>query len=279
MKRMRLMGVAAFVIAGMISGGAMAADDTVLSGWASAPVRIDGAVEDWADADFYTEEKYGVDYAFKNDDKNLYIFFIFRDPQFLSSIDMTGMKVFYNLDGKKRKNIGLHFSRKQVPAEEIVARMEKEGDVLTEQQKAEMMAKKMFMLYDAEVISAKRQVATGGQDDSQPPNFRYARGQDKSVAYEFRIPLSQAEHAGGLGVQPGQALTLGFEWGGTTPEIQKAMMARRAEASSRASGAATSMEGTMRDGEARAGDSSAGGFQAGPKRYNFFVDIKLAAKQ
>jgi len=279
MKRMTLWGVAAFVIAGMIGGLAMAADDTVPSGWASTLVRIDGAADDWADADFYVEEKYGVDYAFKNDDKNLYVFFIFRDPKFLSTIDMTGMKIFYNLDGKKRKNIGLHFNRKQVPAEEIIARMEKEGDVLTEQQKAEMMAKKMFMLYDAEVISAKRQVATGGQDDSQPPNFRFARGQDKSLAYEFRIPLSQAEHAGGLGVLPGQALTLGFEWGGTTPEIQKTMMARRAEASSRATGAATSMEGTMRDADPRAGDSSAGGFQAGPKRYNFFVDIKLTAKQ
>lgn len=281
MKRITSGAIAALAIAGMLCVNTAAAEETVLSVWTGEPVRIDANIDQWVGQPFYKEESVNLDYAFRNDDKNLYILFIFQDPQFLSSIEFSGVKIFYNLDGRKRKNTGVHFTRKQVPAEELIARMEKEGDVLTEQQKAEMMARQTFILYDGEVLSPKRQVSLGQKDDSQPPNFRFARGTEKSFVFEFRIPLSRSEQPAGIGVLPGQNLTLGFEWGGMTPEIQRNIMARRAEASSRAGTGVSDWDRSLDGGDGRVlGSSDAGDFRSTdrPKRHTFWIDLQLASK-
>ena len=43
--------------------------------------------------------------------------------------------------------------------------------------------------------------------------------------YEFRVPLTRTNQPGGVGAEPGQTIRLGFDWGGLTAEMKRAMMA------------------------------------------------------
>jgi len=57
------------------------------------------------------------------------------------------------------------------------------------------------------------------------------------------------------------------------------MMARRAAMGSQAGATDTSMEASLRDGDDRAdvGGDGPSGFTHGPKKYSFWIDLKLAA--
>ena len=100
-----LFAAATFVVSGYAQG-------TELS-WAAAPIQIDGLDQEWQDAVFMVDKKSKAEYAMRNDGKNLYILFVFKDRQGRSSLDRTGMKIYFNLEGKKKKTEGIHFFMKQ----------------------------------------------------------------------------------------------------------------------------------------------------------------------
>ncbi len=89
--------------------------------WASIPVIIDGSNSEWINGPFIFEKKVKVDYAFRNDSENLYVLFIFKDTKYLSSIDQTGMTLWLNTEGKKKKDYGIKFQRKIVSAEDYIS--------------------------------------------------------------------------------------------------------------------------------------------------------------
>jgi hypothetical protein len=262
---------------------ALAKDAVVESQWLAGPLRIDGADQDWQDATFLTDEASKVRYAVRNDGKNLYIMFLFSDVMSSSTLEYTGMRVFFGPDGKKNKNLGVLFTKKPMETELIIAELEKRGQPLTEEQKAELRKQKTHVVFVEEPISDKKDVVPSDPAvKTDPPVYRSAMKQ-KILCCEFRIPLSRVNEARGIGTEPGKTIKLGFEWGGMTNEIMKNIMADRAASGSSARQGASGMSSSVEAGAGGEGGGSGPDFAAynrDPrfKKHTFWVDLKLAAQ-
>lgn len=272
-------GLALMLFAGaaVLAGPCLAQDKAVASVWAEFPVKIDGLSQDWPDATFLTDKKSKAEYAFKNDGANLYILFVFKEPQALSTLESSGMTVYYTLDGKKKKGDGLRFLKRQLSAQDLIASLEEKGEVLTEERKAEILKQPGYVFYEGELVKPPKgtaQEVPPGQIDL--PTFRDQR-QQKVSFFEFRIPLEKVAQIGGLGAKPGQTVTLGFEWGGMTKEMIAVQMTRTAESSTRASAGAASMESSMQ-GDERVDSGGSSGVRRNPlaRKHSFWVSVKLA---
>lgn len=254
--------------------------------WAPTPVSIDGHRDEWTEVSLVTEKNLAIDYAFRHDGQNLYILFIFNDPKFLSTINATGMTIYFSPANKKSKDFGLRFIPKNLSGEEMIALMEKLKTELSEEQKAKLLAnpKARYLFYEAMVVGKKGEIfPPHDQEGVAPPIFRFGRS-GNSVIYEFRVPMApQSTYVAGIGFQPGQALRVGFEWGGMTQEMRKAMMARMAEQGTQARATDTSLERTLSGDEGDASLMMSGGggapLRSTPKKYSFWVDLKITQNQ
>jgi len=92
----------------------------VSSSWIGMPLSIDGSHTDWTDVTFTSAKRLSIDYSFKNDGENLYVIFVFRESRYLSTIRGTGMTIWFNNEGKKKRNYGIKFTKEQVSAEEFI---------------------------------------------------------------------------------------------------------------------------------------------------------------
>jgi hypothetical protein len=109
---------------------AVAAEKVIPSQWAAAPVRVDGANQEWQDAAILVDKTSKAEYALRNDDKYLYILFLFKVVKgvpVLSTYEMSGMKVFFSLDAKKHKDVGFHFVKKTVT---VLGQVGRPGEVV-----------------------------------------------------------------------------------------------------------------------------------------------------
>lgn len=251
---------------------APAKDEAVQSLWTSAPVKIDGLAQEWNDATPIFDKNSGAQYALKNDGHDLYIVMVLRGE---STIKYTGMKIFASAAAEKRTDVGILFIQKNMTADELIASLEKKGQTLTEDQKAEIRKRPTHPVFLEEPILPKGAPAPAGQ--LEPAQFRSMEGKGSAAVYEFKIPLSRI--AGGP-VQPGADIKLGFEWGGMTKEIRKNIMADRA-----ASGAVArqgEVDISVRDDS---GEGGGGGpdfsFNRDPryKKHAFRIEVKLAAQR
>lgn len=247
----------------------LSADQAVQSQWAASPPSIDGQIEDWQGDTMTFEKKVGVEYALRNDGSNLYILFVFKDPKYLSSIEMTGLTMYANTSGKKDKDFAVRFVKKMVSGEELVAYLEKQGQPLAEERKQELIGKPQFVIFAATAINKKGEeiFPSGLVPDVDLPGFRYGRQQDQ-IVYELQIPLcSRDHHPAGIGADPGKSVKIGFEWGGMTDEMRAAMRGR---------GGGTDWAGERATGRYT---GQVPDVAKGPKKYSFWADAQLAAAQ
>lgn len=261
-----------------VSGGAK--DKPAASLWTNAPLTIDGAILEWEGDGMLTDKKSKAEYAFRNDGENLYILFAFRDGESLSTIEATGMTIYYTLDSKKRKKDGLHFVKRQVGADALIASLERKGEVLPEETKEEMRKRPAYILYEGELVNPPKHVVSAPPAERlELPTFRSQKNPD-AVFYEFRIPLDHDPRLGGLGARPGQTVTLGFEWGGLTEQMIAARLARAAESSTRGSGGGGSID-PLGEREERADVTTGSGTMMrspAAKKHSFWVDVVLAGQ-
>lgn len=271
----------------MVSGfsflflSAEAADEFVQSAWAGRPVVIDASAEEWSDEVPLSQESPPVDVAVRNDAHNLYLLFIIRDNEFLSTLEATGMTIFVDPLGKKKKDQGLRFFRRQVNPDEFIQIVERRGQVLSEEQKQEIRSKSSYLLYDCEILEKKKSVPPESllAEGVVLPAFRYVKQGERTV-FEFRIPLGLGSGPGKIQIPRDRTFKLGFEWGGLTKEMQAARLARVVAASEKGAERETASESHARGG--RTGDFSTGGAssglsKSGPKKYSFWLDVKLAS--
>ncbi len=253
----------------------------VESYWAPDLMKIDGWNTEWNKEALSSEGKVSVDYAFMNDDKNLYILFVFKNPRYLSTIDLTGLKMFFNPEGKKGEDSGLRFVARKVSADTYIALMEKEIGPAPEDKKKAIRANPAYIIFGHEMI------AKGKPGDYKITGALFrSRRDNKTFIYEFSIPLETlAELAPEIGVEPGKVMDVEFKWGGTTEEINKALAGRIGDgAASAAGGAAAAGDLTSERGTegARLGNVEDSGSRLEqmrrmqPKKYSFQVSIKLA---
>jgi hypothetical protein len=274
----------------VLSVPAAAADKVVESMWAAGPMTIDGVAQEWDESTPIVDPGSKVEYALRNDGRNLYIIMVFRTPPQnvrakifpKSTLDYTGMRVFFTTEAKKNKDNGILFQKKQYTADALIASLEKQGRTLTEAQKAEIRQKPTHIVFSEEVIKPKKaSAATDTAAEAEPPVFRAIEKGPLAVC-EFRIPLSR------VGAEPGQTVKLGFEWGGMTAQILRDMMAGRADQSVSAGDGGVKSDSGF--GDSDSGTTGSGGFGStgggvgemgrNPRyaKHAFWVEAKLAAQ-
>lgn len=249
--------------------------EMISSRWASNQINIDGRSDDWKDEAFHFEKKLSIDYSFKNDAENLFILFVFKDPRYLSSIRDTGMTIWFNLEGKKKKNFGIQFIKKIVSPEVFISVLEEQKGALSEEEKNNIRANRQYFLHNAKVITKSGKSSSQVLDtgETQQAIFRTAK-QKECIVYEFAVPLKKvAEPSLGIGTEPGKTINLAFEWGGLTPEMKEAMLRRLADSGG------TPEKPALSGGSWSKGSSYGQGMPKvgkGPKKYSFWVQIKLS---
>jgi len=252
--------------------------EVIASNWVTSPLTIDGSNEDWGNEALNFEKKVDVDFGFRNDTENLYILFIFKDPKYLSSINATGMTLWFNTEGKKKKDYGLTFIKKQVSADAFISILEQQKGTLSEEEKNNIRANPRYFLHNIKVVGKETKPASQQADSEEESAalFRSMR-QEKMAMYEFAVPLKRmTEQVHGIGTEPGKIVKVGFEWGGLTEEMKKA----------RAEGHEIPGTDAMRRGEsADAWSKRSSGFSERssggrrPVQYSFWVDVQLAQSQ
>lgn len=264
-----------------VAGAAFPAEKIVQSQWATAPIRIDGSNQEWQDAAMFVDKGSKAEYSLRNDGKFLYILFVFKSLPALSTYEVSGMKVYYGLAGKKNKSTGFRFVKKTMTADELIANIEKGGEALTEEKKAEIRKQKGYMTYDGVPVDPEKAAGQPGPE-TEPATFRDKLSPQVSVV-EFRIPLARLVD-GGAAAAPGASIMLGFEWGGMTTEMRSAYMARMAASGSESRGAGGGDLGAQLGGGY---EGSEGGGTGGPmggrpdprtRKHSFWIDVKLAAQ-
>jgi len=295
MKRIYGSAIAILAAWSLLAASGAADEKTVESLWQTGPVTIDGVAQEWETSEPIIDETSQVQYALRNDGSNLYIIMVFRSPKPgsgsqaypKSTLDYTGMKVYFTTGEKKTKDYGILFQKKQYTADALIASMEKAGKVLTEAEKAEIRKKPTHIIFSEEIIKPKKSVEPAEKPaESDSPMYRQVDKGPLSVV-EIRIPLNRVRELGGLGAGPGQTVKLGFEWGGMTNQILRDMMAGRSDQSVSArdsgsaiqAGSADSMAGGE-GGDIRGMGSGVGEMGRNPryKKQAFWVEAKLAAE-
>jgi hypothetical protein len=250
-------------------------DKAAESLWTKTLMTIDASAEDWSGQALLADEGTGTELAFRNDADYLYLLLTVKDKEHLSTFDFTGMSVYFNTEGKKNKDRQLRFFRKMAKAEELIQALEKSGQTLSDEQKAELLSKKSYILYQCELIEGKKVSPVEALPAAQlpPPMFKVHTAGEKAF-FEFRIPLDREKQAAGIGATPGGNLKVGFEWGGLTEQ----MKARR-------------LKGMMAESESmgfsppQPSEYAGRGLQTqtdidmsktSPKKYSFWLDVKLA---
>jgi hypothetical protein len=253
-------------------------ENSVQSKWAIQPPTIDGLDTEWMKDEMISEEKMAVDYAFRNDAQNMYVLFVFNDPKYLSSIDATGITLFYNTEGKKKKDHAFHFIRTKVTGEELIAYLKQRGEVLSEQQMQSIDPQNMYSVFMTERTGKKDEEIsiTSPIPGILNPGFKIDKKGDAFV-FEFKIPLFKSETSPrGMGVEPGQTLKIGFEWGGMTEALMKRLSAQPGGGDASAEGRAQSVIDSRRGGATGAPRSAS---ERMPKKYSFWIDVTLAQDQ
>jgi hypothetical protein len=241
-----------------------AKDRVIESIWSLQPLNIDGSDEDWQGAALMTEKKVKVDYAVRNDASNMYVLFIFKDQKYLSNINQTGITMYFDSEGKKNKNKGFLFIQRKVGPDELIAYLEERGQSLSEQQIQSIKSKPQYVVFMAERLKENKEKAVEAVE-AMLPGFKVGRKENATI-FEFRVPLAQLESSpDGRGIEPGQSLKIGFEWGGMTEELAKRLRDQGANISG----------GGIDSGRTTGGAPSAASRRM-PKKYDFWFDVQLA---
>jgi len=258
-----------------LSFAALPKEKTVASNWTPSPLNIDGSSVEWGSDVLNTEKKVSVEYAFRNDAENLFVLFIFKDPKYLSTINATGITLWFNTERKKKKKYGITFMKQRVPAEAFISILEKQKGALSEEEKNNIRVNPYYFLHNTKVTDKERKSATqsAGGGEANLAVFRSMR-KEKMVVYEFAVPLKRlTENAHGIGTDPGKIIKVGFEWGGMTREMIEALAKRRADAAARPAAANRSGGSWSKGGAGGSGMSRAG---SRSKKFSFWVDVQLA---
>ena len=259
------------------AGSALAEDLAVGAQWAPAPVTIDGFDSEWAGTRMAAAEDGMAEIGMKNDGTFLYVLFAVKNPKFLTNIGATGLTVYFSPAGKKSKDRGLKLVRRAIPTEIYIESMEKSGTALTPEKKAELRTKPYYVIFHCEVLGYKppKDAPAAALDPAVAPVYA-AIGTPNFVIYECRIPLSREAHPGGIGIEPGKPVKIGFEWGGSVKDAKGKIRAGQnpglgdtTSETPEAQNEAYSEGGGLDDIQLR---------KKSPKKYAFWADVTLAAQ-
>ena len=270
-----------FMISILCVGGS-AKEKTADSMWAESPLNIDASNQDWTEAVLQFEKKYKVDCSFKNDMDNLYVLFVFKDPNFFSTVHATGMTLWFNTIDRKKKEYGINFKMKRISADALIALLEKQRGPLSDDEKAKIKSRPQYFIFRGDVIDKKGKVVTDSvmSEGMIEPVFRFGKQQDLEI-YEFSVPLAiLGKMSDKLNAAPGTSVKVGFEWGGLTEAMKQARIDRLAQSGVRNPKPTEPGDPSVSGRGGQGGGSSMrmGSRRGTPKQYSFWLDVKLAEK-
>ena len=283
---MRAVFLTLLIVSLCLAGLTKEKDVPIESSWMATPVQVDGDHKEWnADSLSYWKNA-DTSYAFANNANDMYVLFIFKNPRFLSSIRHTGFTVWFNTQGKNAKAFGINFREKQVTADELIARMEKEQGPLQEVQKQKIKQQSpTYFIYTGDLVDKKDEILVKASLDEtkELPAFRSRPIKGVGIVHEFKIPLAVLEKVSAdYALEPGQSLKIGFEWGGFTREVQDALAKEQADrgvAARERAAAADSVGEERKDGSDSDRFQTMAALRNQAKKYAFWTDVKLAQEK
>jgi hypothetical protein len=266
--------------AALILGSALAVgagQSVVTSVWTDQPVAVDGLKSDWQGIALTEWKKNAVSYAFRNDGETLYVLLVIQDPKYKSTIEQTGVTLYFDAQGAKAKDYGVLFKRLRLNPEEYIAHLEKQGPV-SDEDKAGIRQKAGFYLFHHQVLDRKgKPVPAVSEASARPAVFKYAPD-GQAVAYEFSVPLLRgSDLVAGVAPGTGGSIEVGFEWGGETAEMRAAAAKRLREGANTANEQVGGGLGGQSLDSGPRGAGPAAKKPPSPKKYAFWTTVKLAA--
>lgn len=265
-----------FLLPGLgISQGSVTA-----STWAESSPKVDGLDEEWRSDSLSNDKSSAVDYAFRNDGRNLYLLLVVPNREPLLSLEATGLALYaYPAESRQRGN-GVRFVTINIKSERFIAILESQGGQLTEEEKVNLLMKPQHPVFVAVAVDKKGNTLglVRPSADADPPAFAAATQAD-AATFEFRVPLASPEATpAGIGAKPGSTIQVSLEWGGSAKKI---LTAKGSWQSPRSIASGDVMTGSY---ETRAQDflsqfDAMSRQSRGTRKYSLTVDVKLAERQ
>jgi hypothetical protein len=267
-----------------VAFSATAKEKTIKSVWAASPLTVDGIVSDWGNDPLQVEKKVKAEYAFRNDADTLYAIFRFNDSKYLSSIEITGMTLWFDTGGKKDKELGVKFTKEKISADDYIAILEKQKGALSEEQKENIRASAFYFISRAEAVDKKGNPLEAMDVGEAVKGAAYnVSVEQDTVTYEFKVPFKNLTVALlGKEAGPNEVVGIGFEWGGLTDEMRENFMKGKA-------GGDSGPMGISEGGRGGGGTQGVGFDGASPeglsalrrmtKKYSFWTAVQLAEKR
>ncbi len=200
----------------------------------------------------------------------------------MSTIKDTGMTLWINAQGKKKKKYGITFKMIDVSADDLISLLEKQKGPLPETEKSRIRSQPNYIFCQGDVRDKKGNILTPTALGGELPMPLYkSQPKQKMMVYEFVMPLRIMEKLSAkYKMEPGKTVKVGFEWGGLTERMKAQRMERLRRAAERGSGSeAGTTSSRERDMERRSDGELDLRLKKGPKKYSFWVDVKLAQKK
>lgn len=197
------------------------AKDKIPCPFVAQSISIDGRYDDWQNNSGSFLEKQKAVVAVSNDPDNLYLLFRTNDARWVRTIATTGLTLYVDVEGGKRKDFYLKFvggpSRDQMRLmmkQEFGARSRDSHQMPDDMRRMELEdsphdSVPTLFCYVKDQIDEKSIPLTGVEGPAAA--FDTSRG---FFVYEFAIPLGEsAVRSYGLGASLGKDISVGLVWG------------------------------------------------------------------
>ena len=196
---------------------AEAKDTEIMSSWTPHAITLDGSRSDWPASGLTTVPDREASLGLCNDSQNVYVMLCFRNDQWARVIKFSGLTLYLDPSGKKKKTFMLKLTGGP-SAEEIMKATGRPSRPVNDSQAAEMRGRmeNRFRKNDTTLSCAIQDYLvekTIPIDGSQGPGAAFGVDQGFFV-YEFKIPLKESSVMYyGLGSVPTKPISVGLIWG------------------------------------------------------------------
>ena len=147
---------------------------------------VDGATTEWPDSVFHADKATLLNYAADNDGQSLFIALRITDFRTQMKVMHQGMKLFVDMKGKKKENMGIEYPVKAEGAYGNINNMaggKPDKKAVREAMSYHLFAMKLFGFTDAEPFSQGLQVAGSA-------NIAFGWDSSDVMHIEYSIPLN-----------------------------------------------------------------------------------------
>lgn len=190
-------------------------NSVIESSWTADAIIIDGKIEDWEGKPtmYFEDEKAVIGVC--NDAERLYVAFRTRDHKLARIISMSGLTLYFDVRGKESKDFALRFRPGPPPRPPFNEQGDFDSDDARRQrdryrQRSGDSLEPTFTCFIKNRISEKDIPFDGSEGPSAAFDTSFG-----FYSYELSVPLAKgAVRYFGLGIEPGQIVGIGAEYGG-----------------------------------------------------------------